>query len=66
MSNIPLTPLDDNNSVPQSPFEQIKRFDSDGNEYWSERVKKGRKIAPVSKHTGGINEPSRLPDRPDR
>lgn len=37
MSNIPLTPLDGNNSVPQSPFEQIKRFDSDGNEYWSAR-----------------------------
>src|SRR3954462_9037478 len=37
MSNIPLTPLDDNNSVPQSPFEQIKRIDPDGNEFWSAR-----------------------------
>src|SRR4051812_45356875 len=33
MSNIPLTPLDDNNS----PLEQIKRIDPDGNEYWSAR-----------------------------
>src|SRR4051794_24366549 len=37
MSNIPTTSLDDNNSVPQSPFEQIRRIDPDGNEYWSAR-----------------------------
>src|SRR5882757_505329 len=37
MSNIPSTPLDDNNSVPQSPFEQIKQIDPDDNEFWSAR-----------------------------
>src|SRR5579859_3287006 len=37
MSNLPTNPSDDNNSVPQSPFEQIKRTDPDGNEFWSAR-----------------------------
>src|SRR5579859_7908755 len=37
MSNLPTIPSDDNNSVPQSPFEQIKRIDPDGNEFWSAR-----------------------------
>lgn len=37
MTNLPTTPLEDNNSIPQSPFEQIKRVDPDGNEYWSAR-----------------------------
>jgi DNA-damage-inducible protein D len=37
MSNIPVTPLDDNNSIPESPFEQIKRIDPDGIEFWSAR-----------------------------
>jgi DNA-damage-inducible protein D len=37
MSNIPTTPLDDNNPIPESPFEQIKRIDPDGNEFWSAR-----------------------------
>jgi DNA-damage-inducible protein D len=37
MSNLPSTPLDDNKSIPESPFEQIKRIDPDGNEFWSAR-----------------------------
>lgn len=34
MSNLP---ADSNGSVQQSPFEQIKRIDPDGNEFWSAR-----------------------------
>ncbi|HLY29235.1 MAG TPA: DNA damage-inducible protein D, partial [Aggregatilineales bacterium] len=37
MSNLPTIPSEDNNSVPQSPFEHIKRIDPDGNEFWSAR-----------------------------
>src|SRR5687767_6031329 len=37
MSTIPITPLDDNDSIPESPFEQIKRIDPDGNEFWTAR-----------------------------
>jgi very-short-patch-repair endonuclease len=37
MSNLPTTPLNDNDSIPSSPFEQIKRVDPDGNEFWSAR-----------------------------
>ncbi len=37
MSTLPTIPSDDKDSAPQSPFEQIKQFDSDGNEFWSAR-----------------------------
>ncbi|MEP7284383.1 MAG: DNA damage-inducible protein D [Chloroflexota bacterium] len=37
MSTLPINPADDNDSIPQSPFEQIKRIDPDDNEFWSAR-----------------------------
>ncbi len=37
MSTLPTNPIDDNQPTPQSPFEQIKRIDPDGNEFWSAR-----------------------------
>jgi DNA-damage-inducible protein D len=38
MSTLPTNPLDNNQIHPQSsPFEQIKRIDPDGNEFWSAR-----------------------------
>src|SRR5579871_6241354 len=37
MSTLPANPLADNQTNPQSPFEQIKRIDPDGNEFWSAR-----------------------------
>jgi DNA-damage-inducible protein D len=37
MSTLPTNPLDDNQTKPQSPFEQIKRIDPDENEFWSAR-----------------------------
>jgi DNA-damage-inducible protein D len=47
MSNLPTTPLEDNNSIPQSPFEQIKRTDPDGNEFWS-----ARELMPLLEYSG--------------
>jgi DNA-damage-inducible protein D len=37
MSTLPTNPQDNNQFAPQSPFEQIKRIDPDGNEFWSAR-----------------------------
>ncbi|MEP7284235.1 MAG: DNA damage-inducible protein D [Chloroflexota bacterium] len=46
MSNLPINPTDDNNSIPQSPFEQIKRIDPDDNEFWS-----ARDLMPILEYT---------------
>src|SRR5690349_11787346 len=37
MTNLPTEPDIDNGSAQQSPFEQVKRTDPDGNEFWSAR-----------------------------
>ncbi len=37
MSTLPVKPQDGNQTNPRSPFEQIKRIDPDGNEFWSAR-----------------------------
>src|SRR5579871_5237901 len=37
MSTLPTIPSDNNQTNPNSPFEQIKRIDPDGNEFWSAR-----------------------------
>jgi very-short-patch-repair endonuclease len=37
MSNLPPNPPNDNNSIPESPLERIKRIDPDRNEFWSAR-----------------------------
>jgi DNA-damage-inducible protein D len=37
MSTLPTLSPDNNQPNPQSPFEQIKRIDPDGNEFWSAR-----------------------------
>src|SRR5579871_847911 len=46
MSTLPANPQDDNQTNPQSPFEQIKRIDSDGNEFWS-----ARDLMPILEYT---------------
>src|SRR5258706_7880570 len=37
MSTLHVKPQDGNQTNPRSPFEQIKRIDPDGNEFWSAR-----------------------------
>jgi DNA-damage-inducible protein D len=46
MSTLPTNPADDNQTNPQSRFEQIKRIDSDGNEFWS-----ARDLMPILEYT---------------
>jgi hypothetical protein len=46
MSTLPVNPQDDNQTNPRSPFEQIKRTNPDGNEFWS-----ARDLMPILEYT---------------
>ena len=46
MSTLPVNPLEDNQTNPQSPFEQIKCIDPDENEFWS-----ARDLMPILEYT---------------
>src|SRR5258706_15214361 len=46
MSTLHVKPQDGNQTNPRSPFEQIKRIDPDGNEFWS-----ARDLMPILEYT---------------